>query len=102
MLNKIPKRLRLVNIWASTRFFQRAFMVALVMWMCFILYTAKFVQQVLQTDEIAKFHQKLQVPVGEGIQCKLVGFPIYVIWHLCLILFFSRVTSIKISVVATS
>ncbi|KAK6639923.1 hypothetical protein RUM43_008200 [Polyplax serrata] len=62
MLNKIPKRLRLVNIWASTRFFQRAFMVALVMWMCFILYTAKFVQQVLQTDEIAKFHQKLQVP----------------------------------------
>ncbi|KAL0277128.1 UNVERIFIED_CONTAM: hypothetical protein PYX00_004516 [Menopon gallinae] len=59
ILNKIPKRLRLVHIWASTRFFQRIFMVAMVGWMCFILYNGGFIQQVFQIDEIAKFHEKL-------------------------------------------
>lgn len=39
-------------------------MVAMVTWMCFMLYTAGFIQQVFQIDEIAKFHEKLQDPVS--------------------------------------
>ncbi|KAB0798454.1 hypothetical protein PPYR_09447 [Photinus pyralis] len=42
---KIPKRLRLVNIWARTRFFQRAFMLLMVIWIARILYSSGIVEQ---------------------------------------------------------
>ncbi|KAF5297711.1 hypothetical protein FQA39_LY12042 [Lamprigera yunnana] len=42
---KIPKRLRLVNIWARTRFFQRAFMLLMVIWIARILYNSGIVEQ---------------------------------------------------------
>ncbi|XP_017777723.1 PREDICTED: sterol regulatory element-binding protein cleavage-activating protein isoform X2 [Nicrophorus vespilloides] len=42
---KIPKRLRLVNIWARTRFFQRAFMILMVIWIGMILYNSGIMEQ---------------------------------------------------------
>lgn len=42
---KIPKRLRLVNFWARTRFFQRAFMILMVIWIARILYNSGYVEQ---------------------------------------------------------
>lgn len=41
---KIPKRLRLVNIWARTRFFQRAFSVLMVVWISMILYNSGVIE----------------------------------------------------------
>lgn len=35
---KIPKRVRLVNVWARTRFFQRSFMILMIAWISIILY----------------------------------------------------------------
>lgn len=35
---KIPKRVRLVNVWARTRFFQRSFMILMIVWIGIILY----------------------------------------------------------------
>ncbi|XP_022907413.1 sterol regulatory element-binding protein cleavage-activating protein [Onthophagus taurus] len=37
---KIPKRVRLVNIWARTRFFQRSFMILMIAWISMILYNS--------------------------------------------------------------
>ncbi|CAG9769082.1 unnamed protein product [Ceutorhynchus assimilis] len=37
---KLPKRLRIVNVWARTRFFQRAFMILMVVWICMIIYNS--------------------------------------------------------------
>lgn len=34
----IPKRVRLVNVWARTRFFQRSFMILMIAWISIILY----------------------------------------------------------------
>lgn len=36
--NKIPKRLKIVNFWARTRFFQRAFMLWMIVWIFSIIY----------------------------------------------------------------
>lgn len=41
---KIPKRLRLVNIWARTRFFQRSFMILMVFWICRIAYNSDLIK----------------------------------------------------------
>lgn len=35
---RIPKRVRLVNVWARTRFFQRSFMLLMMIWISIILY----------------------------------------------------------------
>ncbi|XP_069964270.1 sterol regulatory element-binding protein cleavage-activating protein isoform X1 [Bactrocera oleae] len=37
---RIPKRLRIVNFWARTRFFQRAFMIWMSVWICTIVYNS--------------------------------------------------------------
>ncbi|XP_063633942.1 sterol regulatory element-binding protein cleavage-activating protein [Cydia splendana] len=37
---KVPKRIRLVNMWARTRFFQRAFMVWMLVWISMIVYNS--------------------------------------------------------------
>lgn len=41
---KIPKRLRLVNVWARTRFFQRAFMILMVIWISMFVYKSGFIE----------------------------------------------------------
>lgn len=38
--SNIPKRLRLVNIWARTRFFQRSFMMWMIVWISSITYNS--------------------------------------------------------------
>lgn len=41
----IPKRLRFVNFWARTRFFQRAFMLWMIVWICSIIYNTRILEQ---------------------------------------------------------
>ncbi|XP_045470595.1 sterol regulatory element-binding protein cleavage-activating protein isoform X1 [Harmonia axyridis] len=41
---KIPKRLRLVNIWARTRLFQRSFMILMATWILIIAYNSGIVE----------------------------------------------------------
>lgn len=41
---KIPKRVQLVNIWARTRFFQRAFMILMVIWIGMIVYKNEIIR----------------------------------------------------------
>ncbi|XP_018574713.1 sterol regulatory element-binding protein cleavage-activating protein [Anoplophora glabripennis] len=40
---KIPKRVRLFNIWARTRFFQRSFMILMVIWISVIVYNSDII-----------------------------------------------------------
>lgn len=40
---KVPKRIRLVNMWARTRFFQRAFMIWMLVWISMIVYNSGIV-----------------------------------------------------------
>lgn len=47
---RIPKRVRLVNIWARTRFFQRAFMIWMVVWISMIVYNSGVVEHFLEVD----------------------------------------------------
>ncbi|XP_038216376.1 sterol regulatory element-binding protein cleavage-activating protein [Zerene cesonia] len=42
--NRVPKRIRLVNMWARTRFFQRAFMVWMLVWISMIVYNSGIVE----------------------------------------------------------
>lgn len=51
---KIPKRLRLVNFWAKTRIFQRAFMVWMVVWISMIIYNSGIVEQIVHLGETLK------------------------------------------------
>ena len=45
---KVPKRLRLVHFWASTRIFQRGFMLCMVVWISVIVYSSGVLEHVLQ------------------------------------------------------
>lgn len=45
---KVPKRLRLVHFWASTRIFQRAFMVCMIVWIAVIMYSSGVLVHVLK------------------------------------------------------
>lgn len=47
---KIPKRLRVVNFWARTRFFQRGFMIWMVLWISNIIYTSGIIENVFMID----------------------------------------------------
>ncbi|CAH1993921.1 unnamed protein product [Acanthoscelides obtectus] len=47
---KIPKRVRLVNIWARTRFFQRSFMLLMVFWISMILYKSDITSQYMSKN----------------------------------------------------
>ncbi|XP_050301883.1 sterol regulatory element-binding protein cleavage-activating protein [Anthonomus grandis grandis] len=40
---RLPKRLRMVNIWARTRFFQRSFMILMIIWICMIIYNGDLI-----------------------------------------------------------
>jgi hypothetical protein len=43
---KIPKRLRIVNFWARTRFFQRGFMIWMVLWISNIIYSSGIIESI--------------------------------------------------------
>ncbi|KAJ9574024.1 hypothetical protein L9F63_008550, partial [Diploptera punctata] len=55
---RVPKRLRLVHFWASTRIFQRAFMLCMVVWIAVIVYSSGVLEHVLQmtTDGSSSLH----------------------------------------------
>ncbi|ALC41168.1 SCAP [Drosophila busckii] len=42
---RIPKRIKIVNFWARTRFFQRAFMIWMSVWICSIVYNSGYLEQ---------------------------------------------------------
>ncbi|RZC39326.1 sterol regulatory element-binding protein cleavage-activating protein [Asbolus verrucosus] len=54
---KIPKRLKLVNIWTRTRFFHRAFMILMVVWICNIAYNSGIIEHYILNNNY--FHNKL-------------------------------------------
>lgn len=45
---KIPKRLRVVNFWARTRFFQRAFMIWMIFWIFSIIYNSQIFENIFE------------------------------------------------------
>lgn len=49
--DRVPKRIRLVNMWARTRFFQRAFMVWMLVWISMIVYNSGVVDYFIATVE---------------------------------------------------
>ncbi|CAK1588368.1 unnamed protein product [Parnassius mnemosyne] len=51
MDNRVPKRIRLVNMWARTRFFQRAFMVWMLVWISMIVYNSGIVDYFITAVE---------------------------------------------------
>lgn len=53
-LVKIPKRLKLVHLWARTRIFQRAFMVWMVVWISMIIYNSGIVEHVIHLSDNLK------------------------------------------------
>lgn len=48
--NKIPKRVKIVNFWARTRFFQRAFMLWMIVWIFSIIYNSGIFEHFLVMD----------------------------------------------------
>ncbi|CAH0703483.1 unnamed protein product [Spodoptera exigua] len=49
--HRVPKRIRLVNMWARTRFFQRAFMVWMLVWISMIVYNSGVVDYFISNIE---------------------------------------------------
>lgn len=47
---KIPKRLRIISFWARTRFFQRAFMLWMTVWIFSIIYNSGILEQIFIID----------------------------------------------------
>ncbi|EAA05048.4 AGAP011336-PA, partial [Anopheles gambiae str. PEST] len=56
---KIPKRLRIVNFWARTRFFQRGFMIWMVLWISNIIYNAGLIEELFVIDKNLTGHERL-------------------------------------------
>lgn len=60
--NRVPKRIRLVNMWARTRFFQRAFMIWMLVWISMIVYNSGvvdyFITNMEKTDGNAESNKK--------------------------------------------
>lgn len=48
---KIPKRLRIVNFWARTRFFQRGFMIWMILWIGNIIYNSGIIENVFLIEK---------------------------------------------------
>lgn len=53
---KIPKRVRLFNIWARTRFFQRSFMLLMVTWICVIVYNSDIINHYILNVVLEENH----------------------------------------------
>ncbi|XP_014474392.1 PREDICTED: sterol regulatory element-binding protein cleavage-activating protein [Dinoponera quadriceps] len=63
--SKIPKRLKLVNFWARTRFFQRMFMMLMVVWISEIFYESGIVEDLMHLSDTVK--QESDIGVGYTI-----------------------------------
>lgn len=50
VLNKIPRRIRILHFWARTRFVQRSFKVFMVSWIAFIAYNSDCLENYFQID----------------------------------------------------
>lgn len=55
VLNKIPKRIRIVHFWARTRLVQRSFMVFMVSWIAFIAYNSDALENFFQIETNVSF-----------------------------------------------
>ncbi|XP_053690026.1 sterol regulatory element-binding protein cleavage-activating protein [Sabethes cyaneus] len=66
---KIPKRLKIVNFWAKTRFFQRGFMIWMILWISNIIYNSGLIEYMidknLSAHRAASEASKLDIPVNE-------------------------------------
>ncbi|XP_058827958.1 sterol regulatory element-binding protein cleavage-activating protein [Topomyia yanbarensis] len=66
---KIPKRLRVVNFWARTRFFQRGFMIWMILWISNIIYNSGLIEYMidknLSAQRAASEASKLDIPVHD-------------------------------------
>ncbi|XP_055613113.1 sterol regulatory element-binding protein cleavage-activating protein [Uranotaenia lowii] len=66
---KIPKRLRIVNFWARTRFFQRGFMIWMILWISNIIYHSGLIELMIdrnmQAQRAANEAKRLDVPLNE-------------------------------------
>lgn len=58
-IKKIPKRLKIFNFWARTRFFQRAFMLWMIVWICSIVYNSDIFKQIFVME--AKNHTDMSM-----------------------------------------
>lgn len=76
---KIPKRLRLVNMWARTRFFQRSFMILMVIWICVILYNSdilnNFIPNYVLNEGNLERNDKIQMAAQQNYS-KINLFPL--------------------------
>lgn len=61
---KIPKRLKIFNFWARTRFFQRAFMLWMTMWIFSIIYNSDIFEQIF----VMETKNRTEVPNDDGYE----------------------------------
>ncbi|XP_050081317.1 sterol regulatory element-binding protein cleavage-activating protein [Anopheles maculipalpis] len=71
---KIPKRLRIVNFWARTRFFQRGFMIWMVLWISNIIYNAGLIEELFVIDKNLTRHDLSPMDVSARFD---VGMGVY-------------------------
>ncbi|KAM3968582.1 LOW QUALITY PROTEIN: SREBP cleavage activating protein [Aphomia sociella] len=57
--HRVPKRIRLVNMWARTRFFQRAFMLWMLVWISMIVYNSGVVDYFIASGEKTEANREL-------------------------------------------
>uniref|UniRef100_A0A1Q3F4L8 Sterol regulatory element-binding protein cleavage-activating protein n=1 Tax=Culex tarsalis TaxID=7177 RepID=A0A1Q3F4L8_CULTA len=66
---KIPKRLRIVNFWARTRFAQRGFMIWMVLWISNIIYNSGLIEFMIdknmEAQRAAREASKVDIPVSD-------------------------------------
>ncbi|XP_016931130.1 sterol regulatory element-binding protein cleavage-activating protein isoform X1 [Drosophila suzukii] len=67
---RIPKRIKIVNFWARTRFFQRAFMIWMIVWICSIVYNSGCLEQLFSMESngtmTATFELHRRLQAGRG------------------------------------
>ncbi|KAL1398697.1 hypothetical protein pipiens_008757, partial [Culex pipiens pipiens] len=66
---KIPKRLRIVNFWARTRFAQRGFMIWMVLWISNIIYNSGLIEFMIdknmEAQRAAREASRVDIPVSD-------------------------------------
>lgn len=65
-LDPVPKRIQLVNLWARTRFFQRAFMVWMLVWISMIVYNSGVVEYFVSNAEREESNRRMEKSVRQS------------------------------------
>ncbi|XP_059607670.1 sterol regulatory element-binding protein cleavage-activating protein [Phlebotomus argentipes] len=65
---KIPKRVKIVNFWARTRFFQRAFMIWMIVWIFSIIYNSNILESLFVIDTSTEINSLPNEPVAQESQ----------------------------------